>query len=83
MTKPRKIIVVSPKKDVGMAVLLAFIFGPVGLFYASVWGGFIMLTLGLASIPISFLTFGIPISVIWLISIIWAGVAASRANKKA
>jgi hypothetical protein len=35
-------VLVKSHKSVGIAILLAFLFGPIGLFYASVTGGLIM-----------------------------------------
>lgn len=72
------IVFVGKQKSVGTAFLLAFLFGPLGLLYASVMGGIIMFFLGIV------LFFLIPIIggiIAWVGCIIWAVVAAGDANK--
>jgi len=64
-------------KSVGMAFLLAFLFGPLGLLYASIIGGIVMFFVSLV------LFFLIPIVgyiIAWVGCIIWAIVAANQAN---
>lgn len=67
----------QPQKSVGVAFLLAFLFGPFGLFYATVVGGIVMtvltFTLGILFFPFLFL--------FWPIEMIWACVAAANRNK--
>ena len=41
------VIVVAKQKSVGIAFLLAFLFGPFGLLYASVMGGIVMFIAGI------------------------------------
>jgi len=72
------IVVVGKQKSVGVAFLLAFLFGPLGLLYSSVVGGIVMLILG---VVIGIITLGIGLIFIWIGSIIWAIVAANNANK--
>ena len=74
------VVVVTKQKSVGTAFLLAFLFGPLGLLYASVTGGIVMFILG---ILIALITFGFGIIFVWIGCIIWAVVAAGNANKKA
>ena len=73
------IIVIGKQKSVGVALLLAFFFGPLGLLYASVMGGVIMLILG---VIIGIFTLGLGLIIVWIGSIIWAVVAANNANSK-
>jgi len=73
------IVVVGKQKSVGVAFLLAFLFGPLGLLYASVTGGIVMFLLG---IVIGIFTLGLGLILIWIGSIIWAVIAAGNANKK-
>jgi len=73
------VIIVGQRKSVGIAFLLAFLFGPLGLFYASVVGGIVMFFLG---ILIAIVTFGFGLIFVWLACIIWAIIAANNANKK-
>lgn len=68
-----------PFKSVAGALLLGLFFGPIGLLYATTWGGVIMLVLGIAIVPTKL---PVPIALIWLASCIWAVVAANRYNQK-
>jgi len=72
------VVVVGKQKSVGVAFLLAFLFGPLGLLYASITGGIVMFILG---IIIGIITFGLGLILVWVGSIIWAVVAANNANK--
>jgi len=77
-TPQNNIIIVGKQKSVGTAFLLAFLFGPLGLLYASVLGGFIMFVVGII------LFFLIPIVggiLAWVGCIIWAVIASQNANK--
>ena len=70
-----KVVVIGNQKSAGVAFILAFLFGPLGLFYASVPGGFIMLLvsfIGILFFPLLFIA--------WIGSIIWAVVAVSNQN---
>lgn len=71
------IVVVNEGKSVGLAFLLAFFFGPLGLLYASVAGGFIMIIL---SIFIGVVTLGMGLIVTWIICILWAVIAAGNSR---
>ncbi len=73
------IVVAGNKKSVGMAFLLALLFGPLGLLYASVQGAIVMFFVGLF-VGIITLGFGLPLA--WIGSVIWAVMAAEKTNKK-
>jgi hypothetical protein len=74
----QNIIVMGKAKSVGVAFLLTFLFGPLGLLYASVIGAIVMFLISLLFV---FLFFpGLIVS--WIVCIIWACVAADQANKK-
>lgn len=73
-------VVIGKPKSVGVALLLALLFGPLGLMYSSVSGGVIMLIL---SIIIGLITVGIGLVFVWIGCVIWAVVAANNANNKA
>ncbi|MGN6802134.1 MAG: YARHG domain-containing protein [Ginsengibacter sp.] len=73
------VVVVGKQKSVGLAFILAFLFGPLGLLYASVTGGVVMF---FAAIIIGFITLGFGLILVWIGCIIWAVVAAGNANKK-
>jgi hypothetical protein len=66
-------------KSLGAALALTFFFGPLGLFYASVTGGVVML---IVSILFAVLTYGISILVTVPVCMIWAAVAVSNHNAR-
>jgi hypothetical protein len=72
-------VIVTPTKSVGIAILLTFLFGSIGMFYSTVWGAVIMIVL---SIIVGILTAGLGLVLKWPISIIWGALAASSYNKK-
>ncbi|MDZ4810933.1 MAG: zinc ribbon domain-containing protein [Bacteroidota bacterium] len=74
------VVIVGTQKSVGTAFILAFLFGPLGLLYASVVGGFIMFFVGLLSF------FVLPLVgyiLVHIVCIIWAIVAAQNSNQNA
>lgn len=68
-----------PYKSVAIGLLFSVILGPVGLLYASFWGGFIMILLGLVVIS-SKLFF--PIVLLWIICCVWSVRAIELYNRK-
>lgn len=77
-SQPATTTVIVKQKSVGLAFLLAFLFGPLGLLYASILGGIVMFFVSLI------LFFVIPIVggiIGWIGCIIWAVVAAQNSNK--
>lgn len=95
MTAP--FFVTKSPKSIGIAILLTILFGPIGLFYASVSGALIMILVPI--FPILLLVFGVSqdnsvlmnlslgLLVIfaltyWLISIIWAVISVNSYNKE-
>lgn len=73
----QNVIILGKAKSVGVAFILAFLFGPLGLLYASVAGGIIMFII---AIPLAIITLGISIIFTNLICCVWAVVAANQAN---
>jgi zinc-ribbon domain len=71
-------VIVVSQKSVGIALLLTFLFGPLGMFYSTVSGAVIML---IVSIALAFITAGLSVFITWPICIIWGAVAASSHNK--
>lgn len=70
-----KVVVIGGQKSAGVAFLLAFLFGPLGLLYASVTGGLIMLVLSFISIIF------FPLAILcWIICMIWAVIAVNNHN---
>lgn len=82
MTQPpvtQSIVIMTTQKSMGVALLLAFFFGPLGLLYASVLGGIVMFVL---SVIVGVLTLGFGLLVMWPITVIWAAIAVNSHNKK-
>lgn len=71
------IIAVSPK-NVGVAIILTVLFGPLGMFYSTIAGGAIMLVMTLI---IGFVTLGFGLILTWPVCVVWAAMAASSYNK--
>jgi len=75
---PQVIIAVAPK-NLGLAIALSFLFGPLGLLYASVMGAVVMFFVNLAAI---FLTFGFGLFLTWPACVVWAVIATNNYNQK-
>ena len=90
-------IVTKSTKSIGIAILLTFLFGPIGLFYASVTGGFIMtftpiflglfVFVGFAQENLLLLGWSFGLLTIfamtfWLINIIWAVIGVTSYNQE-
>lgn len=67
-------------KSVGIAFLLTFLFGPLGMFYSTITGAIIMIVVACVLVP---LTIGFGVFLVWPASIIWGCVAASQSNTPA
>ena len=72
-------VVMMPTKSMIGAILLTLFFGPLGLFYSSVMGGFIMLVL---SAIVGLLTAGFGLIVTQIICVIWGVISVNSYNKK-
>ena len=75
MTRPA---VVTTPKSLWLALVLAALLGPFGLFYATVPGAMLML---IAAIVLAIFTFGIGLFLVWPLCVVWA-VAAVRAHNR-
>lgn len=67
-----------PYKSVAAALTFTVLLGPIGLLYATFWGGFFMIMLGIVIIG-SFLFY--PILLFWIACCIW-GVRATESHNK-
>lgn len=76
--QPQRVIVQSTK-SVGVSAFLAFLFGPLGLFYSTVTGGIIMLIVNVAA---AIFTLGIGLFITWPVCVVWAVIAAKNYNAK-
>jgi hypothetical protein len=72
-------VAITPKNLV-LALLLATLFGPFGLFYVTVPGAMTMLIVGIA---LAMFTFGMGFFLVWPLCIIWAAFAVISSNKRA
>jgi len=73
------VIVVASTKSMGLAIVLALLFGPLGLLYSSVLAAVVMFVV---SIVVAIFTMGIGLLFTNPICAIWAGVAVNTHNKK-
>ena len=75
-----QVAVAAKPKSVGVAVLLAFLFGPLGMLYSTVAGALVLFAVNLLlMIP----TAGIIFLLTWPAGMIWAAAAAGKANDAA
>lgn len=80
------VIMNSQGKSVGVAFLLTFLFGALGVFYSSVIGGIVMSIAWFFTLLLGLVTFGLGwglFAVVWMVSILWGCIAASNSNSKA
>lgn len=68
-----------PYKSVAVSLLFTVILGPVGLLYASFWGGLLMILIGL--VVVSSL-FPFPIILLWIGCCIWGVRAVEHYNRR-
>lgn len=66
-------------KSVGAALVLTFLFGPLGLFYVSVLAACVMIVV---TIFLGIITLGFGLPVAWCACMIWGGVAASNQHSR-
>jgi len=76
---------IAPTKSPGVAVLLAFLFGPLGMLYATVPGALIMMGVNFLLFLGGFVTMGLSWVLLfftWIGAMVWAYVAADNHNKR-
>lgn len=71
--------ILPPFKSVAIALIFSVFLGPVGLLYASYWGGFVMILIGVGVVSSQMI---FPIILTWLVSCVWAVGAVERYNQK-
>ena len=89
--------VTKSPKSIGVAILLTFLFGPVGLFYASISGGlimtftpivlFLLFMVGIIQENILLVEWSVMLLIVfvltyWLICIIWAAISVNSYNRE-
>ena len=75
---PQRIVVVATK-NAGLAILLAVLFGPLGLLYSTVIGAIVMF---IVNIIAGVFTLGFGLLLTWPICGVWAYVAVKSHNNK-
>ena len=73
-------VLVLEGKTPGTAIMLTLLFGPIGMFYSTIFGGIIM---SIVSFFVGLATFGFGLFFTWPICMIWAAMAARSHNKRA
>lgn len=68
-----------PYKSAAVALLFSVFFGPVGLLYASVIGGVVMIALGFIVLSSKFF---VAMAIVWVSSCVWAVAAVNRYNQQ-
>ena len=68
-----------PLKSVAGALWFCVLLGPIGLLYASFWGGFFMILVGIVVFSNKFI---FPVILLWIICCLWAVRAANSYNQK-
>src|SRR5437773_100143 len=71
-------------KSVGAALVLTFLFGPLGLFYCSIAGALIMIGVDVVVAVLAVVTLGVGAVLFfftWAVTMIWAAMSASKAHR--
>jgi|GEM_PF-3599223 len=79
MTEQNLSYLMPPYKNLSTGLLFSVFFGPLGLLYASVRGGIVMLLM--AFVVFSF-RYPVPIMMMWVISSVWSVTAINHYNAK-
>ena len=77
--QPGQVTVVTQTKNMGVAIILTVLFGPLGMFYSTIVGAVVM---SILSAIIGLLTAGFGLVITWPICVVWAAIATSNYNKK-
>ena len=72
-------IPIKPYKSVAGALVFSLLLGPIGLLYASFWGGILMIALGMIAVTSQAIFF---IFLTWIICCVWAVGASESYNRK-
>lgn len=76
--KPTTTIVLQ-QKSMGLALFLSFLFGPLGMFYATITGAVVMF---IVAIPVVLFTGGLGLLLTVPIGMVWSASAVNSYNKK-
>jgi len=75
----------APTKSTGVAVLLAALFGPLGMLYSTIPGAAILFCVNLFLVLVGFVTVGLSWLLLffsWIAGMVWAYLAADQHNKR-
>lgn len=75
----KTVILVKTEKSMGISIFLTIVFGPIGLFFASIVGGVAMCIL---SVIVGIATLGVGLPITWLMSILWGILSVSSYNQQ-
>lgn len=67
------------QKSMGVALLLSFLFGPLGMLYATVLGGFIMFVV---AVPVILFTGGLGLLLTIPLGMVWSAVSVNSYNQQ-
>ena len=73
-----QVVVAKTEKNVGIALLLTFLFGPLGMLYSTVTGGLVMIAV---TFVVGIFTFGLGLIFLWPIYLVWGAMAAHNYNQ--
>lgn len=79
MNPPVNTTIVIKQKSMGIALILAFLFGPLGMLYSTVAGGIVMFII---SIPVVLFTGGLGLLLTIPLGMVWAAMAVNGYNKQ-
>lgn len=76
---PVPVVVMNERKSVGLAIVLAFLFGPLGIAYVSVGAA---LAACFITLFVAVVTMGLGLFLAWPASMLWAAYAATEHNRR-
>lgn len=71
--------IILRQKSTGIALLLSFLFGPLGMLYATIAGAVIMF---IVSVPVVLFTGGLGLLLTIPVGMVWSAMAVNSYNKK-
>jgi hypothetical protein len=74
-----RVVAYREPKSVALAVLLAFLFGPLGMIYSTGTGAVVMF---LVNVLLVLPTLGLILLITIPVGMLWAGIAASNSNQR-
>jgi hypothetical protein len=72
-------LALAQQKSVGVAVLLAIFFGPLGMLYSTIVGAIVMF---FVTLVVGIISLGLGLILCWPVCVVWAALAAQSHNRK-